>query len=163
MTTSPHCYSIFKNEYPLNAAGIEVQHYTQFLANLIDQGKLKFSKTINKLVTYHDPCFLGRHNGIYDDPRKILESIPGLTFVEMDRIKENSFCCGGGGAMMWMETKTSDERASVDRVREAISLNPDIIVTACPWCVLNLEDALKVIGKEDIRVLDIAELVKEAL
>jgi Fe-S oxidoreductase len=163
VTTSPHCYNTFKNDKPYKDAGLNVQHHTQFLADLIDQGKIRFSKRINKIVTYHDPCFLGRYNGIYEAPRKILESIPGLTLVEMNRTRENSFCCGGGGGRIWME-ETSDTRPSLNRIREAADLKPDIIVTACPFCLLNLEDAVKVIDKEEeIQVMDVVELVKEAL
>jgi len=163
VTISPHCYNTFKNDYLGGNSEFEVQHYTQFLADLIDQGKIKFSKRINKVVTYHDPCFLGRHNSVYEAPRKILESIPGLTLVEMDRTRENSFCCGGGGGRIWME-ETSDTRPSLNRVREAADLKPDIIATACPFCLLELDDAVKVIDKEEeIQVVDIAELVKEAI
>ncbi|MEM3549666.1 MAG: (Fe-S)-binding protein [Candidatus Bathyarchaeia archaeon] len=163
VTTSPHCYNTFKNEYPVENAEIEIQHYTQFLADLIDKEKIKFSKRLNKMVTYHDPCFLGRYNGVYEEPRKILESIPGLTLIEMDRAKKNSFCCGGGGGRMWME-ETSDTRPSLNRAREAVELKPDIIVTACPFCLINMQDAVKVINKEkEVQVMDIAELVKKAV
>ena len=163
VATCPHCYNTFKNSYPANDTKFEVQHYTQFLADLIDKGKIRFSKRINKVVTYHDPCFLGRYNDVFEAPRKILESIPGLTIVEMDRNMENSFCCGGGGGRMWME-QTSETRPSLNRAREAVDLKPDIIVTACPFCLINLEDAVKVLGKEEIiQVMDVAELIKNAI
>jgi Fe-S oxidoreductase len=163
VTTSPHCYNTFKNDYLIENEEIEIQHYTQFLADLIDNGKIKFSNRLNKVVTYHDPCFLGRYNGVYEEPRKILELIPGLTLIEMDRAKKNSFCCGGGGGRMWMED-TSDTRPSLNRAREAAELKPDIIVTACPFCLTNMEDAVKGINKEkEIQVMDVAELVEKAI
>jgi Fe-S oxidoreductase len=162
VTTSPHCYNTFIDDYPKK--GFEVQHYTQFLSELVEQGRLKFSKKINKVVTYHDPCFLGRYNDIYEPPRKILEAIPGLTIVEMPRNRENSFCCGGGGGMMWMDEVLSRERTCVKRAREAASVEPDIIATACPFCLINLEDGIKVLDKEDrIQVKGIIELVKDAM
>lgn len=164
VTTCPHGYHAFVNDYTINKEKIKVQHYTQFILELIEQGKLHFSKKINKVVTYHDPCYLGRHNNIYDAPRKILEAIPGLSLVEMERTRENSFCCGGGGGRIWIEEAPAEERPSVNRAREAASVNPDILATACPLCLINFVDAVKVIGKEEkIQVKDIAELVKEAM
>jgi len=162
VTTSPHCYNTFIKDYPKK--GLEVQHYTQLLSELLDQGKLSFSKRIDMVVTYHDSCFLGRYNDIYEAPRKILEAIPGLTLVEMPRNREDSFCCGGGGGMMWMDEVLTEERTCVKRAREAVSVEPDIIATACPFCLLNLEDGIKVIDKEDkIQVKDIIELVKDSV
>jgi len=163
VATSPHCYNAFKNDYPLDGEGIEAQHYTQFVANLIDEGRISFSKRVDKVVVYHDPCFLGRHNGVYEPPRKILESIPGLTLIEMERTRENSFCCGGGGGMMWMEASSST-RPSLNRVREAADLKPDIIATSCPFCLLNLEDAVRAMDLEkEIQVMDVIELVEKAM
>jgi Fe-S oxidoreductase len=162
VTTSPHCYNTFVNDYPKK--GLNVQHYTQLLSELIEQGRLNFSKKIDKIATYHDPCFLGRHNNIYDAPRQILEAIPGLHLVEMPRNRENSFCCGGGGGMMWVDEVLSQERTCAKRASEASSVEPDIIATSCPFCLINLEDGVKLIEKEaKIQVRDIAELVKEAI
>ncbi len=163
VTTSPHSFNVFKKEYKEFGGKIEVQHYTQFIWNLIKEGKLKIKGRLNKKVTYHDPCFLGRHNGVYDEPRNILKSIPGLQFVEMRRNRENSYCCGGGGGRIWME-EPPKERPAVTRAKEAAKLNPDIIVTACPFCLMNLTDAVKVIGKdEEIEVKDLAEVLNEVI
>ncbi len=163
VTNSPHCYSTFKNEYPELGGDFEVLHYTQFLAGLIDEGKLKFTGELNKKVTYHDPCYLGRHNGIYDEPRKVLKSIPGLELIEMDESRENSLCCGGGGGRIWMETKKG-ERFSDIRLEQAIETGADILAVACPYCLCNFEDSLRTMGKEDtIEVKDIAELVQECI
>jgi len=164
VTLSPHCYNVFKNNKPYNDAGLHVQHYTQFVAEAINDGKLKLSKTVNKKVTYHDPCFLGKRNEIYDAPRQILESINGLKLVEMKRTRENSFCCGGGAGRVWTEEATPEKRPSVNRVREALELGVGVIATACPFCVTTLEDAVKVLDVEDkIVVRDILELLKEAI
>lgn len=160
VTICPHCYHTFKNDYPQK---IQVQHYAQFLAELIDQGKLTFSKNLNEKVIYHDSCFLGRHNSVYEEPRKVLEAIPGLSLLEMPRNRENSFCCGGGGGRTWIE-EAGPNRPSSKRIEEAIGLRFDIIATSCPYCLLSLEDAIKVIDMEDkIKVKDISEIVKEAL
>ena len=164
VTLSPHCYNTFKNDKPYTDAKLNVQHYTQFVAEALERGKLKLSKAIKKRVTYHDPCFLGKRNGIYDAPRQILESIEGLEFVEMKRTKENSFCCGGGAGRIWTEDATPEKRPCVNRAKEALELEVEVIATACPFCLTALEDAVKVLDAEDkIVVRDIAELVKEAL
>lgn len=163
VTLSPHSYNTFKNDYPTLGSEWQVQHYSQLLSDLIEKGKLRFSNSIDKVVTYHDPCYLGRRNDVFEAPRKILESIPGLKLVEMPRNKQDSFCCGGGGGRMWIDEK-SEERVSTIRAREAVSVNPDIIATACPFCLINLEDGVKTLDKEkDIMVKDIIELVNEAI
>jgi len=160
----PHGYDTLVKDYPLGKTKIKIQHYTEFILELIEQGKLNFSKEINRVVTYHDPCFLGRYNKVYGAPRKILETIPGLSFVEMERNKENSFCCGGGGGRIWIEEVPAEERMSMIRAREAIGVDADILVTACPFCLINLEDAIKVTGMEErIRVKDIAELLNAVI
>jgi len=162
VTTSPHCYNTFKNEY--EGLDFEVQHYTQFVADLIEQGKLTFSKEVNRVVTYQDPCFLGKQNGVYDEPRAILRSIPGLKFVEFDRSRERSLCCEGGGGRMWVEASRPGERLAEVRVRDALALGADVIATACPFCMLTLEDAVKTTGAEgSIQILDIMELVAQAI
>lgn len=162
VTMSPHCYNTFKNDYPCLGGKYEVQHYSQFLLELIDEGELRFSKKVDKAVTYHDPCFLGRHNDIYEAPRRILEAIPGLKLVEMPRNREDSFCCGGGGGRMWIDEK-SGEHVSTIRAREAVSVNTDMIATACPFCLVNLEDGIKALDKNgNVMVKDIIELVNEA-
>ncbi len=162
VTTSPHCYNTFKNEY--EGLDFEVQHYTQFLADLIERGKLVFSEEVNKVVTYHDPCYLGKQNQIYDEPRAILQSIPGLKFVEFDRSRERSLCCEGGGGRMWVEASSGGERLAETRVKDALALGAEVIATACPFCMLTLEDAVKTTGAEgSIEVLDIVELVAQAI
>jgi succinate dehydrogenase/fumarate reductase iron-sulfur protein len=158
VTLSPHSYNAFSNDYP--EKGLNVQHYTELLSELIDEGRVRLNSHMDALVTYHDSCYLGRCNGIYEPPRKILESIPGISLIEMPRNRETSFCCGGGGGMMWVDD-LSEERASARRAREAANLEPDIVATSCPFCLINLEDGVKAIGKDGrIQVKDIAELVK---
>ncbi len=164
VTLSPHCYNTFKNDKPYSDAGLHVQHYTRFVAEAISKSKLKLPKTVNKRITYHDPCFLGKRNSLYDDPRQILESINGLELVEMKRTRENSFCCGGGAGRAWTEEATPEKRPGVYRVKEALELNVEVIATACPFCVTTLEDAVKVLDVEDrIAVRGILELLTEAL
>ncbi|MEM3730999.1 MAG: succinate dehydrogenase iron-sulfur subunit [Candidatus Bathyarchaeia archaeon] len=164
VTLSPHCYNTFKNDKPYSDLGLNVQHYTQFLAEAIEKGQLKTSKIINKRIAYHDPCFLGKRNQIYDAPRQILHSIKGLEIVEMKRNRESSFCCGGGAGRVWTEEAQPEKRPCVDRVKEALGIGVEIIAVACPFCITTLEDAVKVLDVEGkIVVKDILELVKEAL
>ena len=164
VTLSPHCYNTFKNDKPYSDAGLNVQHYTQFVAEAIEQGELRLSKAVKRRVTYHDPCFLGKRNEIYDAPRQILESINGLELIEMKRTRENSFCCGGGAGRVWTEDATPEKRPCVNRVREVLELGAEVVATACPFCVTTLEDAVKVLDVEDkIVVRDILELLKEAV
>ncbi|MBN1814066.1 MAG: (Fe-S)-binding protein [Anaerolineae bacterium] len=162
VTTSPHCFNTFKNEYRLD--GIEVLHYTQFIAGQIEQGKLKLSNKVEKTVTYHDPCFLGKQNHVFDEPRAILSAIPGVKLVEMDRNRERSLCCEGGGGRMWSEGTNLEERLAFQRVQEAAETGAEILAVACPFCLLTLEDAVKVQGLEErLKVMDILELVSLAL
>ncbi|HIC95444.1 TPA: (Fe-S)-binding protein [Candidatus Bipolaricaulota bacterium] len=162
LTTSPHCYTVFSKEYPkLNG---EVRHYTQVLAELVRTGRIGFSEGEELTVTYHDPCYLGRHNGIYDEPRSVLATIPGLELVEMARNREQSFCCGGGGGRMWVEETKGRERPGEVRVREALSTGAKVLVTACPFCLINFDEAIKSLELEgSLEVLDLAELVKKRL
>ena len=162
ITTSPHCYNTFKNEY--TELDIEVKHYTQIIPDLIKKKKLSFSKTFEKTVTYHDPCFLGRQNQIFDEPREILKSIPSLNFVEMDRARERALCCEGGGGRMWIEAFETMERTATIRVKEAMDCGAEILATACPFCLLTLEDAVKSGELEDkIQILDIIEIVSQVI
>jgi succinate dehydrogenase/fumarate reductase iron-sulfur protein len=163
VTICPHCLNTFKKDKPYNEQGLNFRHYTEFLAEKLKNGKLSLSKSINKKVTYHDPCFLGKRNEIYEAPRQILRSIRGLEFVEMKRNRENSFCCGGGAGRTWTEEAAPEKRPSVDRVKEALETGVEVIATACPFCVTTLEDAVKVLDLEDkIVVKDILELLEEA-
>jgi len=163
VVSSPHCYHTFKNEYPELGGNFEVSHFTQYLWGLIESGRLKLSKELNKKVVYQDPCYLGRHNGIYDEPRKVLESIPGLELVEMSDNRENGLCCGGGGGRIWMETPKG-ERFSDLRLEQAIEVGAEVLAVACPYCMLNFEDSVLTMDKGDvIEVKDISELVQEAI
>jgi Fe-S oxidoreductase len=175
-TTSPHCFNAFRNDYlpPGGAnsnsskhqgvAGASVQHYTQVLAEQIDHGSLAFSKTVENVVTYHDPCYLGKHNGVFDEPRFVLSAIPGLKMVEMDRSREKSLCCEGGGGRMWLEGTNPGIRLAQMRVREALDVGANILATACPFCLLTLDEAVKHLDVGDrIKVMDIAEIAVEAL
>ncbi len=163
VTTSPHCYHTFKNEYPEFGGNFEVVHFAQYLAELIKQGRLNFTKEVNKRVAYHDPCYLGRHNNIFNEPREILNSIPGIELVEIPNYRENSLCCGGGGGRIWLETKKG-ERFSDLRIEQAVEVGASILAVACPYCMLNFEDSVLTLGKsESIEVRDIAELVQQAI
>ncbi|MBM4461867.1 MAG: (Fe-S)-binding protein [Chloroflexi bacterium] len=163
VVSSPHCYHSFKNEYPALGGKFEVMHFTQYLAQLIRDGRLKLTKEVKAKVTYHDPCYLGRHNDVYDEPREVLRSIPGLELVEMADHRENSFCCGGGGGRIWMETKKG-ERLSDLRLEQAEATGASILVAACPYCIANFEDSVLTMDKgAAIQVKDISELVQEAV
>lgn len=163
LVSSPHCYHTFKNEYPELGAEFEVIHTTQFLAQLIEEKKLKFSKEIKKKVVYHDPCYLGRHNEIYEEPRRVLEAIPGLELVEFEDSKQDAICCGGGGGRIWMDTKKG-ERLCDWRLEQAVELGADVLAVACPYCMLNFDDSVLTLGKEDvIEIKDVSELALEAI
>lgn len=160
VTSCPHGYHTFKNRY--GQTGLEVQHHTQLLANLIENGKLTFSREVNKKVIYHDPCFLGKQNGIYDEPRKVIENVPRVTLLEFDRSRERSLCCEGGGGRMWVDIP--GPRLAEVRVGDAVDSGAEILATACPFCLSTLEDAVKTMGFEGkIKIMDVAELVALAL
>jgi len=165
VTLSPHAYNTIKNNYPLvSNAYFEVYHYTQLLRGLLRENKIKPSEH-NAKVTYHDPCFLGRYNQIYDEPREILQSIPGVELVEMERSRENSFCCGGGsGNFVTDLLGGSEESPSRVRVREAYETGANILAVACPSCMTMLRDAIKVEDLEGkLTVKDISEIMVESL
>jgi Fe-S oxidoreductase len=163
VASSPHCYYTFKYEYPELGGQFEAIHVTQYLASLLDQGKLKFSKEVKKKVIYSDPCYLGRHSDIYDEPRKVLESIPGVELMEFPDSREDALCCGGGGGRIWMDTPKG-ERFSDIRVEQAAEKGAVIIAVACPYCFLNYRDSVLSMGKaETMQVKDIIELVAEAM
>ena len=159
VTLDPHSYNAFKNEYPSLGGDFEVLHYTQLAAKLIDSSKLSLPK-VKAAVTYHDPCYLGRHNDEFNAPRTILRNIPGLSFVEMERRKKDSFCCGGGGGNFFTDMIGAGERSPGRvRIREAVETGAEILAVACPLCAKMFEDALKAEDLEDkIQVSDIAEL-----
>ena len=162
VTTSPHCMNALKNEY--EGLGAEVLHYSQFVWSLIEKEKLSFTTEVPMKVTYHDPCYLGKQNGVFDEPRNILKSIPGIEFTEFGRCRENSLCCEGGGGRMWMEGTNVGKRLSEIRVEDALEMGVEAIVTACPFCLLTLEDAVKTTGNEEkIKVIDLMELASMGL
>ncbi|MBI4881139.1 MAG: (Fe-S)-binding protein [Planctomycetes bacterium] len=163
LVSSPHCYHTFRNEYPEFMVKFEVVHVAQFLAELIEQGRLRLSGRYPKKVTYHDPCYLGRHNGIYDQPRDVLRRLPGLELVEMQDSRQRSLCCGGGGGRIWMETPKS-ERFSDLRVAQARATGAEVLATACPYCITNFEESsLALPGGEPLLIKDVTEIVQEAL
>jgi Fe-S oxidoreductase len=163
IVSSPHCYYTFKNEYPELGGNFEVIHFSQYIGELINQGKLTFSKELAKRVTYHDPCYLGRHSGVYEEPRQVLRSIPGLELVEMGESREEAVCCGGGGGGIWLDTPKG-ERLSDLRLNQALDTGAEVLVIACPYCLLNFEDSLLTSDEgKKIEVKDISELVREAL
>jgi Fe-S oxidoreductase len=163
VVSSPHCYEAFKNEYAEFMVNFEVVHMTQFLLGLIEEGRLPITGSFEQNATYHDPCYLGRHNGIFDEPRTILDRIPGLTFREMAASRTNSFCCGGGGGRIWMETPKG-ERFSDLRLEQVRTIGADLLVTACPYCIAMFEDSRLTLGMEDeIEIRDITEVVREVI
>jgi Fe-S oxidoreductase len=163
LVSSPHCYQTFKNEYPEFRVNFEVVHISQYLARLIEQGRLEFTKEYGKKVTWHDPCYLGRHNGIFDEPRKVLERIPGLELGEMAESRADSLCCGGGGGRIWMETPKG-ERFSDLRIGQAVADGAGVLATSCPYCITNFEDSRLTQGHgESIEIKDITEIVSEVI
>jgi Fe-S oxidoreductase len=163
LVSSPHCFHTFKNEYPEFKVSFEVVHISQYLFELIDEGRLELTKEYGKKVTYHDPCYLGRHNGIYDEPREALKKIPGLELIEMADSLEDSLCCGGGGGRIWMETPKG-ERFSDLRLEQAIEVGAEVLVTSCPYCITNFEDSkLTLDVTENIEVKDITEIIQEVI
>ena len=165
VTLSPHCFDTFLNRYPQEAMqGIKVQHYSQFLDDLIQQKRLAFKAGTEKKVAFQDPCYLGKHNDVYDAPRMVLRSIPGLEVVEFPRAREDSLCCGGGGGRMWTDFGAEVDRLANIRVREALEAGAEIVVTACPWCLINMVDGVKSVNVEgSISIKDLAEFCAEAL
>ncbi|MFF5390782.1 (Fe-S)-binding protein [Streptomyces sp. NPDC013012] len=167
VSTCPHCFNTIANEYPQLGGDYEVIHHTQLLQHLIDEGKLIPVTPVEGLITYHDPCYLGRHNKVYTPPREIMSAVPGLRQQEMHRHKERGFCCGAGGARMWMEERIG-KRINNERVEEALSLDPDIVSTACPFCLVMLTDSVngkKNDGKakESVTVVDVAQLLLDSV
>ncbi|WP_327309940.1 (Fe-S)-binding protein (plasmid) [Streptomyces sp. NBC_01298] len=167
VSTCPHCFNTIANEYPQLGGEYEVIHHTQLLQHLIDEGRLTPVTPVDGLITYHDPCYLGRHNKVYTPPREIMSAVPGLRQQEMHRHKERGFCCGAGGARMWMEERIG-KRINNERVDEALSLNPDIVSTACPFCLVMLTDSVngkknEGQAKEHVTVVDVAQLLLESV
>ena len=163
VTTCPHSYNTLKNEYKGLGGDYKVQHHTEFITELLSEGKLSITGNLNgKKVTYHDPCYLGRANNLYDIPRKLIKSL-GIKLVEMKRNKRLSFCCGAGGAQMFKEPENGTQEININRTEEALSLNPDIIATGCPFCNTMMTDGVKAVDEGAAEVKDIAELIAENL
>jgi Fe-S oxidoreductase len=163
LVSSPHCYHTFKNEYPEFMVNFEVVHISQYLFELINEGRIELTKGFEKKVTYHDPCYLGRHNGIYDEPREVLKKISGLELIEMPDSRADSLCCGGGGGRIWMETPKGERFCDL-RVEQAMGVGAEILVTSCPYCIANFEDSKLTLDiVEDIEIKDITEIIKEVI
>ncbi len=162
LTVSPHCYNAFKNDYE-GLKDVEVTHYTELLDDLIAKGALTPSGRIEKKVTYHDPCYLGRHNSIYEPPRRILTAIPGLQLVELVNNRERSYCCGGGGGGLCKEDTGNGEFGEI-RIQEALESGAEIITSACPYCIRMLSDAVRELGVEKrIEVRDVADMLWQSV
>jgi Fe-S oxidoreductase len=167
IASCPHCFNTLSHEYPQLGGNYEVIHHTQLLARLVADGKLKPVTPIEEKITYHDPCFLGRHNKVYTPPREIMEQVPGVKAQEMHRCKERGFCCGAGGARMWMEERIG-KRINTERIEEALSTEPDTISTGCPYCLVMLGDAISAKqssgeAKESLEVVDVAQLLARSV
>ncbi|MFZ1328519.1 MAG: (Fe-S)-binding protein, partial [Chitinophagaceae bacterium] len=158
----PHCFNTLKNEYPELGGNYEVIHHTTFLQNLIDEGKIKLKgggEFKGKKITYHDSCYLGRSNNIYEAPRKVLEALDA-ELVEMKRCKSNGLCCGAGGAQMFKEEEKGITRVNIERSHEAFETGASVIAAACPFCNTMMTDGVKLADKEDsVKVLDVAEMI----
>jgi len=162
VTACPHCFNTFKNEYPQYGGMFEVFHHSEYLAKLVDQGKLKPRAGLDRKITFHDPCYLGRQNGVYDAPRQLVQISARENMVEMGRSRATSFCCGGGGGMSFVE-EPPDKRVNQERAREVLETGADVLAVGCPFCVTMMEDGINARkGKRDVKVLDVSELLWEA-
>jgi Fe-S oxidoreductase len=167
VATCPHCFNTLANEYPDYGGRFEVIHHTQLLAELVAAGRLRPTRELSSLLAYHDPCYLGRHNGVYDAPRAVLDAIPGMRTTEMPRHRERGFCCGAGGSRMWMEERIG-KRINVDRVDEALSTAPSKIATGCPFCRVMLTDGVTArqsdgLAGAHVEVVDVAQMLLESV
>ena len=163
VTIDPHAYNIFKNEYSDFGWSGEVLHHTEMLYDLVQAGRLKPQYAVEETITFHDSCYLGRYNEVYDAPREVLKAIPGVKLVEMDRNRETGMCCGAGGGLMWMEEHVGN-RVNVARTEQALEVNPTIISSGCPYCLTMLSDGTKAKEVEDtVGTYDIAELLERSI
>ncbi|PLT35899.1 (Fe-S)-binding protein [Bacillus sp. V5-8f] len=163
VTIDPHAYNIFKNEYPDFGLQAEVYHHTELLAKLVNEGRLVPKHPVNETITFHDSCYLGRYNEVYDAPRDILKAIPGVKLVEMERNRETGMCCGAGGGLMWMEEETG-HRINVARTEQALAVNPSVISSGCPYCLTMITDGTKAKEVEDdVKTYDVAELLEKSI
>ena len=164
VTTCPHCFNTLKNEYPELGGSYEVMHHTAFLKSLLEEGRISIEggKYSGKRITFHDPCYLGRANGIYEAPRDLIRKLEG-ELVEMKRCKSNGLCCGAGGAQMFKDAEQGDKEINIERTEEALQTTPDLIATGCPFCNTMMTDGIKNKEREkSVRVMDIAELIARA-
>jgi len=163
VTTCPHAYNTLKNEYSELGGKYDVVHHTEYISNLLDENKLSLSSSLDyKKLTYHDPCYLGRANDIYDAPRKLIDSL-NIEFTEMPRNKRKSFCCGAGGAQMFKESENGEFEINIVRTEEALKTNANVIATSCPFCNTMMTDGVKNIDEGKADVMDLAELIAECL
>ena len=167
VASCPHCFNTMAREYPDFGGSFEVMHHTELLARLIKDGKLKPEQPVDAKVTYHDPCYLARHNDVLKEPRTVVGAIPGVEATEMHRCKKKTFCCGAGGARMWME-ETAGKRINIERIEEALETGPDIVSTGCPYCMIMLDDAVKdkvqkKEASENVQVLDVAQILARSV
>jgi Fe-S oxidoreductase len=167
VASCPHCFNSISREYPALGGDFEVVHHTQLLEKLLSSGALRPENPVSSTVTYHDPCYLGRHNEVYDEPRGVLNHVPGVKLTEMHRCRQKGFCCGAGGARMWMEERIG-KRINVERTDEALGTGADVISTACPYCLIMLDDATKGrqaegTASESVKVLDVAQVLEQSL
>ncbi|MGQ0416022.1 (Fe-S)-binding protein, partial [Bacillus sp. HC-TM] len=163
VTIDPHAYNTFKNEYPDFGLQAEVYHHTELLAQWVKEGRLKPVHAIEETVTYHDSCYLGRYNEVYEAPRDILKAIPGVNLVEMARNRETGMCCGAGGGLMWME-ETTGSRINVARTEQALAVQPSIIGTGCPYCLTMISDGTKAKEVEEkVQTLDVTEILERSV
>ncbi len=164
VTTCPHCFNTLKNEYPELGGNYEVVHHTQFINSLLNDGKLSVSggSFKGKKITFHDPCYLGRANGVYEAPREIIQKLD-IELTELRRCKSNALCCGAGGSQMFKEAEKGNKEINIERTEEALEIKPDVIAAGCPFCNTMMTDGVKNFEKEgEVQVLDIAEMVAQA-
>ncbi len=160
VTTCPHCFHTIGKEYPQLGGNYEVVHHTSFIAELLDAGRIKVNDAGHQKITYHDSCYIGRWDNSYDNPRRVLDSVPGVERQEMDLNKKQSFCCGAGGGRMWMEEDIG-KRVNVERTDQALATEPDAIAVNCPFCLTMFDDGLKDRGATNVRLLDLAEIIAD--
>jgi Fe-S oxidoreductase len=164
VTSCPHCYNTLKHEYPKYGGEFKVVHYTELISDFIRQGKLKLANELNSKLTYHDPCYLGRYNNVYEEPRQILQAIPKAKLEEMERSRDTGFCCGGGGGLMWIEEQPGTTKINQIRLEDALKTGADTVVTACPYCLQMFEDSIDHKGvKDSLKARDLVELVEGAM